>query len=436
MQQLAERQWEFGLAILNPAQPVPVGLAGPGGQSSLRRFSVYRNNVVVGLIDVLKDAFPAVRRIVGDDFFKCLAHGYIVKEPPRSPILLEYGAGFPAFIAAFEPASPLPYLADVARLERSWTEAYHAPEAAPLDPASLTALAPDDFAGLAFTAHPSLRTVRSQFPALTIWRMNAGDGELKPVDLSAGGRRCADRPPGSRCRSASIAAGRRRISGPHRCWTIRRGCAARRSAFRRRFQSGGQSCRTAQVRCLDWLEARSKHRRRECRMSEANIDRHQPLIVKTEFAIRVLLDWLSWGARMVAPPVLRVALALPFLRSGLTRWDGFLSLAPSAAYLFEQEFKLHILGGEYAIPLPLVAAHVTAMAEIVLPILLILGLATRLSALGLLVMTGVIQLVVPDGWANFHLYWAALALAVIALGAGPLSLDRLIAAWTAQTRRA
>lgn len=169
-------------------------------------------------------------------------------------------------------------------------------------------------------------------------------------------------------------------------------------------------------------------------MSEANIDRHQPLIAKTEFAIRVLLDWLSRGAHMVAPPVLRVALALPFLRSGLTRWDGFLALAPSAAYLFEQEFKLHILGGEYAIPAPLVVAHVTAMAEIVLPILLILGLATRLSALGLLVMTGVIQLVVPDGWANFHLYWAALALAIIAQGAGPISVDRLIAAWAAKKR--
>ena len=68
----------------------------------------------------------------------------------------------------------------------------------------------------------------------------------------------------------------------------------------------------------------------------------------------------------------------------------------------------------------------TGMAEIVLPMLLILGFATRLSALGLLAMTGVIQLVVPDGWVNFHLYWAALALSIIAMGPGPLSLDHLI----------
>ena len=67
------------------------------------------------------------------------------------------------------------------------------------------------------------------------------------------------------------------------------------------------------------------------------------------------------------------------------------------------------------------------VAEITLPILLVLGLGTRFVALGLLIMTGVIQLVAPDGWSNFHLPWAGLALGIIALGPGTLSLDRLIA---------
>ena len=71
-------------------------------------------------------------------------------------------------------------------------------------------------------------------------------------------------------------------------------------------------------------------------------------------------------------------------------------------------------------------AFVTAILEMVLPAMLVLGLATRLSALGLLIMTGVIQLVVPEGWANFHLPWAGLAVAIIALGPGPSSLDHLI----------
>ena len=128
-----------------------------------------------------------------------------------------------------------------------------------------------------------------------------------------------------------------------------------------------------------------------------------------------------------APPVARVALALPFLRSGLTRWDPFPQLSVATEFLFSDIFKLHIGGAAYALPVPSVLAYVTACAEILLPLLLIAGRGTRFAALGLLLMTGVIQLVVPDGWMNFHLYWAGLALAIMALGGGPLSLDAWIA---------
>jgi putative oxidoreductase len=143
--------------------------------------------------------------------------------------------------------------------------------------------------------------------------------------------------------------------------------------------------------------------------------------------IRSALDRLAWVADALAPPLLRVALAVPFFRSGLTKWDGFLSLSVSAQYLFEEEFKLHLFGGTYDFPMPDTIAFIDGLAEIVLPILLIVGLATRLSAVGLLAMTGVIQLVVPDGWANFHLPWAAMAVAIIALGPGRMSLDHLVA---------
>ncbi len=143
--------------------------------------------------------------------------------------------------------------------------------------------------------------------------------------------------------------------------------------------------------------------------------------------IRWLVEILAQIGFALAPPVLRVALALPFFRSGMTKFDGFLSLSPRAEFLFEEQFKLHIFGQVYDFPAPETLALVDGVAEIVLPVLLVLGLATRFSAFGLLVMTGVIQLVVPDGWANFHLPWAAMALALMALGAGPLSLDYLIA---------
>ncbi|MFB9267442.1 DoxX family protein [Bradyrhizobium erythrophlei] len=149
-------------------------------------------------------------------------------------------------------------------------------------------------------------------------------------------------------------------------------------------------------------------------------------ITRGENALRDIKEWLARVAQVVAPPVLRIALAVPFFKSGLTKWDGFLSLSPAAEYLFEDEFKLHLFGQAYDFPLPTAFAFLDGIAEIVLPVLLIIGLATRFSALGLLVMTGVIQLVVPEGWANFHLPWAGLALALIALGPGPLSLDHLL----------
>jgi putative oxidoreductase len=126
----------------------------------------------------------------------------------------------------------------------------------------------------------------------------------------------------------------------------------------------------------------------------------------------------------LAQLALRFALAVPFLRSGLTKWDGFGRISDSAIYLFSEEFKLHIFGAQLAYPMPVVMAWASGVAEILLPVLLVLGFATRWAALGLLLMTGIIQLTIPDGWANFHLPWAAMALALMAWGAGPLSLDR------------
>ncbi|OAP38571.1 hypothetical protein AU381_23775 [Sinorhizobium glycinis] len=124
----------------------------------------------------------------------------------------------------------------------------------------------------------------------------------------------------------------------------------------------------------------------------------------------------------LAQLALRFGLAVPFWRSGMSKWDGFLQLNDVAVLLFTSELKLHLPGGPYDFPTPAVMAFAAACAEILLPTLLVFGLATRLAALGLLAMTIVIQLTVPDGWP-IHLTWAAMALAVITWGAGRLSLD-------------
>lgn len=123
---------------------------------------------------------------------------------------------------------------------------------------------------------------------------------------------------------------------------------------------------------------------------------------------------------------LRLALAVPFFKSGLTKWDGFLTLSTGAEYLFQEEFKLHILGNQFSYPFPLTMAAAAGIGELILPILLVLGFGTRFAALGLLLMTVVIQLTIPDGWANFHLPWAAMALALMVFGSGRIAIDPFV----------
>ena len=113
----------------------------------------------------------------------------------------------------------------------------------------------------------------------------------------------------------------------------------------------------------------------------------------------------------------RFALAAIFLISGRTKVEGLLTVSEGTYALFRDEYKVPLLAPE-------VAAHLATYAEHLLPALLVLGLFTRLSALGLLAMTAVIQLFVyPDAWPT-HLSWAALALYLIGRGGGALSLDR------------
>ena len=123
--------------------------------------------------------------------------------------------------------------------------------------------------------------------------------------------------------------------------------------------------------------------------------------------------------------LLRLALSYPFLKSGLLKWNGFLRLNDTAIYLFLDEFRLHLPGGPYSFPAPDVFAFLSGCGEVLFPILLLLGLGTRFAAIGLVTMTAIIQLTVPDGWP-VHLTWVAMALAIAAWGPGRLSIDYVL----------
>jgi len=118
-------------------------------------------------------------------------------------------------------------------------------------------------------------------------------------------------------------------------------------------------------------------------------------------------------------PAARIGIGAVFFMSGRTKVEGVLTVTDSAVALFRDEYRVPLLPPE-------LAAHLAAYAEHLLPILLLLGLATRLSALGLLAMTAVIQIFVyPDAWPT-HLTWAVPLLYLAGRGAGPASLDHAL----------
>jgi hypothetical protein len=174
----------FAPALLDPMRAVPSVVTGPIGKAAGKRFDVYRNNVTVSLIEALAAIYPAVQRITGSDFFRAMARSHIRGNPPSSPLLFEYGRDFPAYIERYEYAQPLPWLADVARVERAWLDAYHAADVAPLAPLALARTAPDQLADIVFTAHPATRVVRSSYSAVTIFAANRGAEPVCRIDAS------------------------------------------------------------------------------------------------------------------------------------------------------------------------------------------------------------------------------------------------------------
>lgn len=122
---------------------------------------------------------------------------------------------------------------------------------------------------------------------------------------------------------------------------------------------------------------------------------------------------LPWD---IAALALRIFPAAVFLASGRTKMDGW-RIADSTWFLFEHEYALPLIP-------PHIAAVLATLAEHIFPALLLLGLATRASALALLGMTAVIQIFVYPGAWQTHGLWAACFLALITMGPGRLSLDR------------
>ena len=170
-------QAEFAKSLLEAGLPPPGAIRLSDGVDPERRFAIYRNNVVVGLVRALEARFPVVMRLVGEDFFRAMAQVYVTQDPPRSPILFRYGSTFPDFISGFPPAGDIPYLADVARLELARGRAYHAADLRPLPSNAFASLDADRLAVTGVRFHPSVEILTSPFPIVSIWRAHQQEGE-------------------------------------------------------------------------------------------------------------------------------------------------------------------------------------------------------------------------------------------------------------------
>ena len=127
---------------------------------------------------------PVVQRLVGEDFFRVMAADFALHNLPPSPVLINYGADFPDFVANFEPAASLAYLPDVARLESAHWQAYHAADDEPLTVSAFQAVAPDKLAETRISLISACHIVSSPHPIVSIWQTNAQDAEVTAVDLS------------------------------------------------------------------------------------------------------------------------------------------------------------------------------------------------------------------------------------------------------------
>lgn len=174
----------FASALLAPDHACPDGLFSRNGAAPASRFAVYRNNVHSSLINALATAYPVTLQLVGDEFFRAMAGLYVQASPPTSPLISEYGSTLADFIQVFEPAASVPYLADVARLERLRVRAYHAADIQALGQQAVLHMLQGqmELGQLRLQLHPSLATLNSAYAVVAIWAAHQTEGAMATLN--------------------------------------------------------------------------------------------------------------------------------------------------------------------------------------------------------------------------------------------------------------
>jgi hypothetical protein len=184
---LRDLQAAFAGIVKGEAQPRLEAAVAGDSIPAAARLRVHRHHIEQSLVAALAATFSTVQAIVGEDFFRAMAWRYVAGDLPHQPVLAEYGAGFPAFIADYEPATSLPYLADVARLDWALNLAFQSLAANHLTAADLSSLPPERVAELPLALAPGAAVLRSSYPIDRIWQVSQPGAADESVALGAGG---------------------------------------------------------------------------------------------------------------------------------------------------------------------------------------------------------------------------------------------------------
>jgi hypothetical protein len=157
-----------------------------GGIEAEGRIGIYRNNARAMFDQALERTYPVLRRRVGDEYFRQLAHGYRARHPSRSGDLHWIGEHFPGYVAETEAGTGYGWLAELAALEWACETAVVARHESAVGPEPLRSLRPEQLAATRLKLQPSLRCVASSFPVLDVWRNNQSGADGAPVDLERG----------------------------------------------------------------------------------------------------------------------------------------------------------------------------------------------------------------------------------------------------------
>ena len=136
------------------------------------RLAIYRNNYYASMIDVVKDAFPTIEKLVGEEFFTALAKLYLKGHPPSNASLIHFGDAFAEFLATNEHTADMPYLPDCARLDHLQHASYHAANDAPIAPETFASFTPTDIVEKKIRFVPSLKLLQSPYAIYSIWELN------------------------------------------------------------------------------------------------------------------------------------------------------------------------------------------------------------------------------------------------------------------------